>query len=63
MFSFLKKYHNGVLVFDPSIPEIDRIKFRQEDWSATPYGDCVEEFPPNAPDSRGLGFIMRTLVD
>ena len=63
MFSFLKKHHNGVLVFDPSVPEIDRTKFRQEDWSATPYGNCIEEIPSNAPLSRGIGFLMRALVD
>ena len=49
MFSFRKKHHNAVLVFDPSVPEIDRSKFRHEDWSATPYGNCIEEIPSNAP--------------
>ena len=63
IFNFLKKHHNGVLVFDPTMPEIDRSKFRKEDWSATPYGNCTEEHPPNAPESRGIGFIMRALVD
>ena len=63
MFNFLKKHHNGVLVFDPSIPTIDKTKFRAEDWSATPYGNCFEEIPSNAPISRGIGFLMRALVD
>ena len=63
MFSFLKKHHNVVLVFDATVPEIDRSKFCREDWSATPYGTCIEDIPPNAPEARGIGFLMRALVD
>ena len=40
MFAFLKRKHNGVIVFDPTEPEIDINKFPCEDWSATPYGEC-----------------------
>ena len=38
MFAFLKRKHNGVIVFDPTEPEIDINKFPHNDWSATPYG-------------------------
>ena len=40
MFAFLKRKHNGVMVFDTTEPEIDINKFPREDWSATPYGEC-----------------------
>ena len=36
MFAFLKRKHNGVIVFDPTKPEIDINQFPHEDWSATP---------------------------
>ena len=38
MFAFLKRNHNGVMVFDPTEPEIDINKFPREDCSATPFG-------------------------
>ena len=63
MFSFLKKRHNGVIVFDPTEPEIDVSKFKREDWSATPYGICTEEIPSNAPEPLGSEFTMRAFVD
>ena len=63
MFAFLKNKHNGVMVFDPSEPDLDESQFPNEDWSATPYGECKEELPPNAPEPRGRGFTMRAFVD
>ena len=42
MFAFMKRKHNGVMVFDPTEPEIDINTFPREDWSATPYGECKE---------------------
>jgi len=63
MFSFLKSKHNAVMVFDPTVPEIDYSSFQDHDWSATAYGDCKEDKPSNAPLPRGLGFIMRAFVD
>ena len=42
MFAFLKRKHNGVMVFDPNEPEIDINKFPREEWSATPYVECKE---------------------
>ena len=59
MFGFLKLRHNAVMVFDPNEPDIDESQFAREDWSATPYGKCSEEIPTNAPEPRGVGFIMR----
>ena len=63
MFAFLKRKHNGVIVFYPTEPETDINKFPHEDWSATPYGECKEEIPSNAPDPRGIAFTMRAFVD
>ena len=63
MFVFLKRKHNGVMVFDPTETEIDINKFPREDWSATPYGVCKEEIPSNAPEPRGIAFTMRAFVD
>ena len=63
MFAFLKRNHNGVMVFDLTDPEIDINKFPREDWSATPYGEFKEEIPSNAPEPRGIVFTMRAFVD
>ena len=63
MFVFLKICHNGVMVFDPTEPEIDESKIQWEDWTATPYGECKEDLPINAPEPRGIGFIMCAFVD
>jgi hypothetical protein len=45
-FVFLKTNHNGVMVFDPTEPDIDESCFVREDWSAAAYGECEEEFYP-----------------
>ena len=42
MFTFLEKHHNGVMVFDPTEPEIDQSQFPTKDWSASAYGECKE---------------------
>ena len=63
MFAFLKMKHNGVMVFDPTEPDIDESQFRHDDWSATSYGECKEYIPSNAPKPRGIGFTMRAFVD
>ena len=63
MFAFLKNKHNDVMVFDPSKPDLDESQFPREDWSATPYGECNEDIPGNAPPPRGIGFTMRAFVD
>ena len=63
MFAFLKRNHNGVIVFDPTETEIDINKFPCEDWSAIPYGEFKEEIPSNAPEPRGIAFTMIAFVD
>ena len=63
MFSFLKSKHNGVMVFDPTEPNIDLSQFPIEDWSASPYSPCKEDLPTNAPAPKGIGFTMRAFVD
>ena len=62
-FAFLKSKHNGVMVFDPTVPDIDKTQFPREDWSATPYGDCQEEVPPNASAHLGIKFTIRGFID
>ena len=63
MFAFLKSKYNALMVFDPSEPDIDESQFTKQDWSDTPYGDCKEDVPGNAPPQRGIGFTMRAFVD
>ena len=63
MFAFLKIKHNGVLVLDPTVPDINESAFPKEDWSAAAYGECKEEIPSNAPEPRGIGMTMRSFVD
>ena len=43
IFGYLKKYHNGTLVYDPSEPEIDENKFLEQDWTSSEFGDDVKE--------------------
>ena len=63
MFAFLRSNHNGVMVFDPTEPDLDENKFQKEDWSSTVYGECDEIIPENMPKPRGVGFTMRAFVD
>lgn len=64
IFSYLGKHHNAEMVFDPTYPAIDESKFKREDWSSTMYEyEKGEELPPNMPEPRGNGFIMRAFVD
>jgi hypothetical protein len=62
-FAFLKGNHNGVMVFDPSEPTIDDLQFPEQDWSASPYADAKEDYPPNMCEPRGVGMTMRAFVD
>jgi len=63
IFGYLKKHHNAEMPFDPSYPEINEQEFVRQDWSNTVYGDVKEELPPNMPEARGRGFVMRCFVD
>jgi hypothetical protein len=65
IFSYLRKYHNTEMVFDPSDPVIDESTFERKDWTSSEFGhvDGIEELPPNMPTPRGQGFVMRAKVD
>jgi hypothetical protein len=64
IFGYLKRNHNAEMVFDPSDPVIDESLFECKDWSTSAYGlEGAKEMPPNMPEARGLGFIMRAFVD
>ena len=64
IFAYLKKYHNTEMVFDPSDPVIDESLFERKDWTSSEFGMVSrEEFPPNMPETRGLGFVIRAFVD
>jgi hypothetical protein len=58
IFSYLRKFHNTELVFDPTESDVNSADFEQRDWSSTEFGHVEEkeELPPNAPEPRGLGF-------
>ena len=67
MFAYLtvKKYHNTKMVFDLSDPMVDESAFKRKDWTSSEFGHVEEkeELPPNMPEPRGLGFVMRAKVD
>ena len=65
IFAHLDKYHNAELVFDPSDPIIDKSQYQRKDWTSSEFGhvEGKEELPPNMPEPRGLGFIIRAKVD
>ena len=64
-FTYLKKYQNTELVYDPSNPVVDMLQFQRRDWTASEFGHIEgrEELPPNMPEPRGVGFTMRAKVD
>ena len=52
------------MVFDPSDPQVDMNQFPRQDWESTEFGnDLSEDLPRNAPEPRGIGFVMRAFVD
>jgi Reverse transcriptase (RNA-dependent DNA polymerase) len=65
VFAYLRKYHNTEMVFDPSDPTIDEASFELRDWTSSEFGhlQSKEELPPNMPQPRGMGFVMRAKVD
>lgn len=65
IFSYLKKYHNTEMVFDPSDPVVDEAQFELRDWTTSEFGhiEGEEVLPPKMPEPRGLGFVMRAKVD
>ena len=64
IFGYLKRNHNSEMVFDPSDPQVDMNQFPRQDWESTEFGnDLSEDLPRNAPEPRGIGFVMRAFVD
>ena len=64
IFAYLKKHHNAEMVFDPTIPDVNRSHFQRRDWSTSEAAFSGKEvLPPNQPEMRGLGFLMRAFVD
>ena len=49
IFTYLKKYHNTDLVYDPSDPVVDEDDFKRRDWASSEFGymEGKEEFPAN----------------
>jgi hypothetical protein len=64
-FAHLKRYHNTEVVYDPSDPVIDEAHSEAMDWASSEFGhlDGVEELPPNMPEPRSQGFLIRAKVD
>jgi hypothetical protein len=65
IFAYLKKYHNTEMVYDPSDPNVDESTFELKDWTSSEFGHLQgkEVLPPNMPQPRGHGFVMRAKVD
>ena len=65
IFAFLCKYHNTELVYDLSDLVVEHDVLEQRDWTSSEFGAVQgkEEIPPNMPEARGQGFIMRVKVD
>lgn len=65
IFSYLRKYHNTEMVFDPSDPVVDEAAFERQDWTSTEFGHIVgqEVLPPNPPEGRGRGFVITAKVN
>ena len=57
IFSYLHKYHNTELVYDPSDPLINPVDFERKDWMSSEFGHIngVEELPPQMP-GNGLHY-------
>ena len=60
IFAYLKKYHNAELVYDPSDPVVEMNDFERRDWTASEFGhiEGMEEYAPNMPEPRDMGFVM-----
>ena len=62
IFAYLKRKHNGRLIFDPTRPKVDGSKFVRHDWSNF-YGNVKEAIPENAPDPLGNAVTLTGYVD
>jgi hypothetical protein len=65
MFTYLWKYHNTEMVFEPSDPMVDDANFELRDWTSSEFGHLQgkEVTPPNMPEPRGMCFVMTAKVD
>jgi hypothetical protein len=66
IFAHLKKYHNTEMVFDPSVPDINKNDFEKRDWSCSEFSSIIKskrEVHPRAPVPRGMGFTIIGKVD
>ena len=59
----MKRKHNSEIVFDPTVPEIDKDQFPKYNWDHTLYRSLCENIPENSPESRGFGVMMVAFVD
>ena len=63
VFAYLKKNPNGVIVLDPTYPNIDLSDFNDgADWRNF-YGDVKEAIPEDMPEPRGKTLVIRLYVD
>ena len=65
VFSYLKKFHNTELLYDPSDPVVDEGQFQMMDSVSSKFGHVggQEEAPERMPEQRGLGVSIRAKVD
>ena len=65
IFSYLSKYHNTEMVFDPSDPVINESKYQRRDWTSSEFGHLQRKkiVPPNMPEPQGQGFTISAKVD
>jgi hypothetical protein len=65
IFAHLKKCHNTEVVYDPIDPVIDEAQSDAKDWASSEFGhlDGAKELPPNMPEPRVQGFVIRAKVD
>lgn len=63
-FSYLQKYHNTKIIFDPSDQMLDSSAFPCDDWTSTECGvNTKKDLPGNIPVPRGPDFVIREFLD
>jgi hypothetical protein len=63
IFGYLKKRHSTWMVFNPTNPDIDMSRFKEEvNWKPK-YGDMKEAFPDNAPEPHRKAVNIRVFLD
>ena len=53
IFLHIKKYYSTEMVFDPTVPEINKSDFEQKDWTSSEFGhiEGQEAKPSNMPEA------------